>query len=152
MSDVEAYCPACDKTHRLHVWPGRAYHCAEKGDFVMLSHGYAGYRISVTGSCKCPYDHLLFGEHGIECYRCLLPKIVRHYNVLMPNFIRQMWYEAREGAGGRGQEWDRFRVTFPHRFMAIVSESNAANASALAQHLPQVLTTIVRDYLTHPYG
>jgi hypothetical protein len=151
MNTVEAYCPACDKVHQLHANPGgKNYYCIEMGGFALVDGGYAGYRICSPRTCRCAH-YAFFGEHIAECPQCMLPIMTHHYGKFMPRFTSKMLYEAREGAGGRKQHWDRFAVTFPRRFKRIITESNAANAAALAPHLPSVIINIVRDYLTYPY-
>jgi hypothetical protein len=156
MSTIEAYCPGCDKVHSLLPMVGSGdgrYRCDARGSFVLYPCGYVGCRRYPTGACGCIENNCpTFGHNGVECSLCHLPILVHSYDVLMPRFTRRMLYEAREGAGGREEDWNRFALTFPQLFREIVAESNAANALALDSHLPPVLINIVNEYLTYPYG
>lgn len=152
MATVEAYCPSCDKVHQLHASSdGKHYYCIGRGGFELADGGYVGYRVCSPRTCRCDI-YAFFGEHIAECPQCMLPIMTHRYGEFMPRFTRQMWHEAREGAGGRKQHWDIFVVTFPRRFNRIIAESNEANATALAPHLPIVLINIVKDYLAYPHG
>jgi hypothetical protein len=154
METIEAYCPNCDKIHSL-VKTCYGYHEGYlEESFIFRLYGefphgrYYGSRMCYSwGICDCQYGHYVeFSEVPPVCEECKLPRKIYEFDRLMKNFTKQIWREARDIPHVPNATHQCLALTFPQLFRAITAESNAANAAALAPHLPLVLIGIVAEY------
>jgi len=136
----------CDVQHDLEAGIGGSYYCPFITDVFRISGDkYKGVTRHESGCCTCMVFFRVFADSSI-CDRCGLPVKVHHYDFVMPIFISRIRKQVRGELDVAPQANGHLKNTFPTQFAEITAESNAANAAALAPHLPPVLAGLVADY------
>jgi len=149
---MEAYCPDCDEEHTLAKTHTKNYVCSRRPlvSFVYLAYGeYAGVTrpYSYGNACWCNYpERIKFANALRICDKCGLSPTPMSFERLMANFTKRMFSLVRDVRAENAASATDMMVTFPDRFQEIVDESYAANAAALAPHLPSVLVELVSEY------
>jgi len=143
---IWAYCPHCDVQHVLEAHVSGSHHCPFSNRFAVEEGTYMGVGIHGRGGCVCGIRFRLFGDDPSACDRCGFLIKILHHDLLMPKFMKGIWKQVRGCLDVHPQANGPLKNTFLRRFAEVTAESNAANASALAPHLPPVLVGIVAEY------